>query len=260
MNQLCQEKLPVEYADVKVSPSHDVKGPEVTAISISDKKSQAADLRIWLCNQLQQELACKPSQVKVIHVTSSKELAQAVVSGTVYENSVIQIDEFQGCETYVGVVFLGMDNNYSQLLEMCSRAQYKLILVISRDNSLLGQIRSKETDITVHKIEDVDKRPALAIATENGNLTHVRQLLERGANTRDPIAAGLTPLVIAARQGNSDVLNELLEYGADMEEIDQEDTSLLIASETGNHPLVRQLLENVARRGQQQEVRESSKK
>ena len=47
INQLCQEKLSIEYADVKVSPSHDVKGPEVTAISISDI-SQAADLRIWL--------------------------------------------------------------------------------------------------------------------------------------------------------------------------------------------------------------------
>lgn len=137
VNQLCQEQLPIEYADLKVFPSHDVKGPEVTTISISDE-SQAADLRIWLFNQLEQELGCKPSQVKMIHVTNTKELALEVVNGTVYQNSVIPINDFQGCETYVGVVFLGMDNNYSQLLEMCSRAQYKLILVISRDNSLLN--------------------------------------------------------------------------------------------------------------------------
>ena len=154
VNQLCQEKLPIEYADVKVVPSHDVQGPEVTAISISSQ-SQAADLRAWLCNQLQQKLDCKPSQVKMIHVSSTKELARTVVGGTMYENSVIQIDEFQGCETYVGVVFLGMDNNYSQLLEMCSRAQYKLILVISRDNSLLHEIKSAQTEITVLDIEDV---------------------------------------------------------------------------------------------------------
>ena len=104
VNQLCQEKLSIEYADVKVLSSHDVKGPEVTAISISDQ-SQAADLRIWLCNQLQ--LACKPSQVKMIHVTNTKELAQDVARGTVYENSVIPIDDFQGCESHVarGVLF-----------------------------------------------------------------------------------------------------------------------------------------------------------
>ena len=154
VNQLCQEKLPIEYADVKVVPSHDVQGPEVTAISISSQ-SQSSDLRAWLCNQLQQKLDCKPSQVKMIHVSSTKELARTVVGGTMYKNSVIQIDEFQGCETYVGVVFLGMDNNYSQLLEMCSRAQYKLILVISRDNSLLHEIKSAQTEITVLDIEDV---------------------------------------------------------------------------------------------------------
>ena len=99
VNQLCQEKLPIEYADVKVFPSHDVQGPEVTTISISDQ-SQVGDLKIWLCDQLQQKLACKPSQVKMIHVSSTEELAKSAVGGTIYENSVTPIDEFQGCETY----------------------------------------------------------------------------------------------------------------------------------------------------------------
>ena len=162
VNQLCQDLLPIEYADVKVFPSHDVQGPEVTAISISSQ-SQAAELRKWLCNQLQQKLNCKPSQVKMIYVSSTEELAKAVVQGTVYENSAIQIDKFQGCETYVGVVFLGMDlgndNNFSQLLEMCSRAQYKLILVISRDNSLLHEIKRAQTEISILNVEDVTKCP-----------------------------------------------------------------------------------------------------
>merc|ERR1719458_1663119 len=138
----------------------------------------------------------------MIHVSSTKELAQEVVHGTVYKDSVIQIDEFQGCETYVGVVFLGMDNNYSQLLEMCSRAQYKLILVISRDNSLNEEILSTRAEITVHKVEDVDKRPALLMATEMGNVTLVRQLLECGASTNDRNADNLTPLLIATEKGN----------------------------------------------------------
>ena len=241
VNQLCQEKLPVEYADVKVSPSHDVKGPEVTAISISDQ-SQVADLRIWLCNQLQQELSCRPSQVKMIHVTSTKALAQAVVGGTVYENSVIQIDEFQGCETYVGVVFLGMGNNYSQLLEMCSRAQYKLILVINRDNTLLDEIRSTQTEITVLNIEDVDKRPALPMATEMGNVTLVRQLLECGASTEDRNVEGIPPLVIATEKEDDALVRELLKFGASVNDRNANKlTPLIIATEKGNIGIVRRL-------------------
>ena len=172
VNQLCQEMLPIEYADVEVFPSHDVQGPEVTAISISSQ-SQAADLRTWLCNQLQQKLNCKPSQVKMIYVSSTEDLAKAVVQGTVYENSVIQIDKFQGCETYVGVVFLGKDNNFSQLLEMCSRAQYKLILVISRNNSLLHEIKRAQTEISILNVEDVTKCPG---ETASNKVSPMKQL------------------------------------------------------------------------------------
>ena len=149
VNQLCREKLSIEYTDTKVSGSHDVQGPTITAISIVDQ-SQAADLRVWLCNQLQQELACKPPQVTVIHVSSNRDFAQSVFRGTVYENSVIPVDKFQGCQTFVGVVFLGVDNsNFSQILEMCSRAQYKLILVITRGESLHEEIINTEADITI---------------------------------------------------------------------------------------------------------------
>ena len=203
VNRLRQETLPIEFTDVNVSPSHDVQGPGVTACSISNQR-QAADLRIWLCNQLQHELGCKPSQVKMIHVSSTKELAQKVVRATAYEHSVIPIDEFQGCEAHVGVVFLGMDNNnFSQVLEMCSRAQYKLILVTIRGNSLHEEIIRTQAELTVHNIEDVDKRPALVRATESGNITLVRQLLECGANPELCDADGLAPLRIATNKGDA---------------------------------------------------------
>ena len=133
-------------------------------------------------------------------MSSTKELAQEVVHGTAYENSVIPTDEFQGCETYVGVVFLGMDNNnISQVLEMCSRAQYKLILVTIHDNPLHEEIISTRAEITVHNIEDVDKRPALPMATVMGNVTLVRQLLECGASTEDRNVDGLTTRIFLTR-------------------------------------------------------------
>ena len=243
VNQMRQEQLPIEYADVEVSPSHDVKGPEVTAISILNQ-SQAADLRIWLCNQLQQELACKPSHVKMLYVTSTKELAQGVAHGTVYENSLVQIDEFRGCETYVGVVFLGTDNNYSELLEMCSRAQYKLIIVISRGNSVHEEIISTQADITVHNIEDVDKRPALLMATEIGNIGLVRRLLECGATTEVHNSDGFTPLVIASEKGNLTLVRELLKFGASTEDRNSDGlTPLGIATKARNADLVKELQE-----------------
>ena len=282
VNQLCREKLSIEYADVKVSPSHDVKGPEVTAISISDQ-SQVADLRIWLCNQLQQELACKPSQVKMIHVSSTKKLAQDVVRGTVYENSVIPTNEFQGCESQVIVVFLGVDNNnFSEVLEMCSRAQYKLILVVSPDNSLHDEIISTRAEITVHNVpiynvaatsgRDTNARDFHVIALLTADTVRLKEEQEAKdtAETATEVARlkeeektqeafldftndyGLTPPAIAAEQGNSD---------ADLGEIDQEDNiPLLIDADGGNHPLFSQFLEKWARMRQQQKVRESSKK
>ena len=78
----------------------------------------------------------------------------------------------------VGVVFLGMDNNFSQLLEMCSRAQYKLILVISSDNSLIHEIRSAKTEISILNIEDVHEQQPLPMASEKGYDTLVSQLPE----------------------------------------------------------------------------------
>ena len=199
VNQLCQEKLPIEYADVKVFPSHDVQGPEVTVISISNQ-SQAPDLRALLCLQLQQKLACDPSQVKLIYVSSTEKLARAVASGTMYGNSVTSIDEFQGCETYVGVVFLGMDNNFSQLLEMCSRAQYKLILVISRDNSLLQEISSAQTEMTVLNIEDVEKRPAAPPSLPSLPKVNLVWRLPETAASPDPDSEG--DQLLSAEFGN----------------------------------------------------------
>jgi len=114
----------------------------------------------------------------------------------------ISTDEFQGCETPVGVIFLGTENkNLSHVIEMCSRAQYKLIVVTNLANPALhNEILS--TRITVHNIEEVDKLPALLVATEKGNLNLVRQLLECGANANDRNAHGFTPLVIATKKGD----------------------------------------------------------
>ena len=45
VNQLCREQLPVEYANVPISSSHDLQGPDIEVVSISDL-NQAGRLRV----------------------------------------------------------------------------------------------------------------------------------------------------------------------------------------------------------------------
>ena len=60
VNQLCQEELPVEYADIKISSSHDIQGPEVKVVFLANH-NLTGRLRVWLFNQLHEELACERS-------------------------------------------------------------------------------------------------------------------------------------------------------------------------------------------------------
>ena len=57
--------------------------------------------------------------------------------------------------------------------------------------------------MAVHNIEDVDKRPALPMATVMGNVTLVRQLLECGASTEDRNVDGLTKRIFLTRASPS---------------------------------------------------------
>ena len=214
VNQLRQHLLPVEYANVEVVESHEVQGPEITAVSITDL-NEAEDLGVWLCNHLQRDIGCKPTQVKMIHLSSTKELVESVISRSDwYERSLVSINDFQGCETPVAVIFWGTDSNYSQLLEMCSRAQYKLVLVIHNNPSLCDIIRT-ETQIIVQSSGDLDTKPALLTAVETGNLEHVRQLLDCGASTEVCNVHGLNLLQIATKRGFSDIRQELLDRASE---------------------------------------------
>ena len=180
VNQLCKQGLPVEYANVQAFPGHDTQGPEITAVSFPNNPE---DLKVWLGNQLQKELACHPSQVKMIYTDSSKDLTESVTQGTVYETSMTSIEDFRGCETPVAVTILGKLDNYSQLLEMCSRAQYKLILVIQDNQPLCEEMVGH----SVKDICDVASKPVL--------LT--------GTNTDSFAVGGVTPLQITTHIGGT---------------------------------------------------------
>ncbi|KAJ3141471.1 hypothetical protein HK101_003377 [Irineochytrium annulatum] len=92
----------------------------------------------------------------------------------------------------------------------------------------------------------------LILACENGDVTSVRNLLEMGVpvNCRDENSAAsaagvtMTPLIAASRNGRLDVMALLIEYGASMEDRDQEmgGTALFHAAICGHPDTVRLLL------------------
>merc|ERR550532_2228670 len=73
------------------------------------------------------------------------------------------------------------------------------------------------------------------MATERGNFTLVRQLLECGASTRDLDEDGLTPLHVAAKLGLNEVCAILIDHGANLEEADQDGNTPLILATKGCH-------------------------
>ena len=56
---------------------------------------------------------------------------------------------------------------------------------------------------------------SLLIASQNGHLGVVRELLARGANANAATNSGATPLILASRRGHVMVVRALLAAGAD---------------------------------------------
>jgi len=127
VNNLCRGEVPCEYTNVAGEAGHDVVGPEVTAIYIDNEKDH---IKLnWLRNQLDQiGVLHKESELKVIYDEESRYLAEQTFGPS--SPLLTSLDQFQGCEVPVAVVFYTQDNTHCRLIEMCSRAQYKLYLVI----------------------------------------------------------------------------------------------------------------------------------
>ena len=139
VNKLCQERLPIEYTDLEAKPSHEVEGPDVTVVDVTEETNRPA-FRAWIEYQFNR-LACTPADVKIISALKSEDLT-SIFHETKWQQSLITLDEYQGCEIPLAVVLYSKENklNYSNLLEMSSRAQLKLILVIQDNPTLLENI------------------------------------------------------------------------------------------------------------------------
>lgn len=87
---------------------------------------------------------------------------------------------------------------------------------------------------------------SLNTAAEHGNLPLVQALLARGANVDGRSIHFLTPLMSAAKGGQTSVARFLTDKGADVNAHNGSGSPLMWAAASGNKPTVRLLLERGA--------------
>ena len=95
--------------------------------------------------------------------------------------------------------------------------------------------------------QDADGSTALHHAVWADDLTMTDELLKAGANVAAPNAFRITPIYIAAENGNTAIARRLLEAGADVNTTDGTgDTLLMAAVRAGSQDLVQLLLDRGA--------------
>ncbi|CAL9686452.1 unnamed protein product [Knipowitschia caucasica] len=130
-------------------------------------------------------------------------------------------------------------------LKMTSLAVQSLFGYVEEEN--LPAIRAH-----LDKFRDVDSRSdngqtPLMVAAEQGNLDIVQELIRRGANVNLDDIDSWTSLICAAKEGHFEVVQELLENGANLEHRDMGGwTALMWAAYKGRTEVARQLMEKGA--------------
>ena len=142
INSMCREDLPIQYSSLEAGPSHEVEGPEVLVYHVTEAVSGRhglAALRPQLTSELQ-KLKCSAKKLKIICDPETKATALELFGDTEYAACIRTLSQLQGCETPIAVVIFPQDDNFSRLMEMCSRAQYKLYMVIINHPKLVKHL------------------------------------------------------------------------------------------------------------------------
>lgn len=84
----------------------------------------------------------------------------------------------------------------------------------------------------------------LHLAVDNADIAAVRLLLSAGADPNSTDGQGETCLILAARTGRDDIVDALLEHGAEVDKRDEgfAQTALMVAAREGHASIVRRLL------------------
>ncbi|MBO7642238.1 MAG: ankyrin repeat domain-containing protein [Alphaproteobacteria bacterium] len=93
-------------------------------------------------------------------------------------------------------------------------------------------------------IQDKNRKTILRLAVEKGNLEIIKELVNYSKNLNCKDYNGQTALMLAVSKGNVNLVNLLIEKGADVNARDNNDkTALMFAASSGKEDIVRSLLE-----------------
>lgn len=104
-------------------------------------------------------------------------------------------------------------------------------------------VREYIDSTTVNQIVDGDGSTPLIAAIAEGKLESVMELIRLGADVNIANFHGLTPLLTAALADWPEVIQFLVDAGADLEYSYRGDTALVLASQRGHSEVVKILLE-----------------
>lgn len=120
------------------------------------------------------------------------------------------------------------------------------LLKVAYDDDLLGARQLLLANAKVNQANDLGATPLWA-ACQNGSLEMVQILLEHGANPNAALLSGETPLMAAARAGKTAIVEKLLKNGANPNATaTRKQTALMWAVAQGHADAVKALLQHGA--------------
>ena len=121
--------LPVTYARVEGKSCNTIYGPDPEIVDMTDPDYLPA-IRYWIHGKLD-TMNLNHEQLSILYTDDTESDAKEIFKESKFKNCLVHFKSYQGCETPVIVLFFGkeeqIDENYSVLIDMASRAQYKVI-------------------------------------------------------------------------------------------------------------------------------------
>lgn len=118
-----------------------------------------------------------------------------------------------------------------------------LYLLIYRPDTVSDEPEKQEEEVS-RQIAKRDKLNPLMLASANGDLVRVQELISFGQDVNVQSLAGTTALMYAAGNGHLDVVDLLLQNGADPNILSEKKSTALLLAKKFGHEAVQNLLVN----------------
>ena len=126
ISMLCKEGVPVECSGVDAKPSDTIYGPDIQIVGLEGHGDHKT-WETWIDYQLR-KIKCTTDQLKIIHTDDTEKDAREIIKSK-FEGCLTTMKQYQGSQSPIVIVFYSKEEtqNYSNLVDMASRAQYQAI-------------------------------------------------------------------------------------------------------------------------------------